>query len=565
MDGKKVFVIARILLRLVRGEVQVGVEDRERTCHDRGKEDVIVIVGQAQGRTVEAEVVVENDRGGKERIVEASDPESRPGSAPRLTRADHGVGGAHGKQPGLRPAAPDVVADVGAVEPDGVFAELAALALIGQTHRLVGRDRGVVVARGHAEAGTEVVTQFDACTEADEHAVTVAVLIGVPLRRRAQGESRRQNVDRRTCVDRIEVHESVLSVEIVRRIKIRLVAEADFTLGLELGEESGESRRRPLGTADGDTSGGQFPANVGHQLFAHGGGDVADAQVRLHFTPRGVDRAHAGLLGQGLIGHGLDCGDLRDGKHVRLVLHLLGLGFGLGLGDHAASVACGEHTALDEFVDQVDHHIAGRRGGDTLTGSRWFLRSFRGGSRIVPRGGRRGGQGSGILLGIRLDSPSGKFRLDSRGHRGGFDGHRGNFDRGRLQDFGRRPLFEGRTLRRRDGGGGGKRHLGRWDGFDRARRLRGAAPSAREDERGQDGLENGAVHGREVLIRMTIGMGISSGGGSGNWAPLRISDSRARSMAGSPEDPSMEARVTRPVRSTQMRALTVMREVRVSL
>ena len=215
---------------------------------------------------------------------------------------------------------------------------------------------------------------------------------------------------------------------------------------------------------------------------------MADAHVRFHFAPRGVDRAHAGLFGQCLVGHGLDGGDLRDGKHVRLVLHFLGFGFGLGLGDHAASIARGEHATFDQFVDQIYHHIAGRRGGDILAGSRWFLRGYRGGSRIVPRGGCRGGQGSGILLGIRLDRPSGKLRLDSRGQGRGFDGHRGNFDRGRLQDFGRRPLFEGRTLRRGDHRGRGKRHLGRWDGFERARRLRGAAPSAREDEGGQEGL-----------------------------------------------------------------------------
>ena len=159
------------------------------------------------------------------------------------------------------------------------------MALIGQTHRLVGRDRGVVVARGHAEAGAEVVTQFDARAEADEHAVTVAVLVGIVLRGRAQGESRRQNVDWRTCVDRIEINEGVLSVEITRRIKIRLVAEADFTLGLELGEERGESGRCPLGTTDGDTSGGQLPADFGHQLFAHGGGNMGDTHVLLHFAP----------------------------------------------------------------------------------------------------------------------------------------------------------------------------------------------------------------------------------------------------------------------------------------
>ena len=92
------------------------------------------------------------------------------------------------------------------------------------------------------------------------------------------------DLERIARVDRIEVRESA-GIVVAGRIKICFVAEADYTLRLELREESGESRRRPLGTADGDTSRGQFPADVGHQLFAHGGGDVADAQVRLHFTP----------------------------------------------------------------------------------------------------------------------------------------------------------------------------------------------------------------------------------------------------------------------------------------
>ena len=230
LDREKIFVIAGKLLRLVRRKIQIRVEHRESAGHNRGNDDVLVVVGQADGRAVKPEVVVEDDRRGEERVVEAPEPEGHAGIT-QLTGPRHGGRRTDREHARVRSAAPEVVADVSAVQPNGVLAELAALAVVGQAEGLVGRDRGVVVAGGDTHAGAEVVTQLDTRAEAHEHAVTAAVLVGVPLR----GKLGAVDLERRSGVDRIEIRKGP-GVIVALGIQVRLVAEADLAFRLEAGQ-----------------------------------------------------------------------------------------------------------------------------------------------------------------------------------------------------------------------------------------------------------------------------------------------------------------------------------------
>ena len=62
--------------------------------------------------------------------------------------------------------------------------------------------------------------------------------------------------------------------------------------------------------------------------------------------------------------------------------------------------------------------------------------------------------------------------------------------------------------------------------------------------------------GFSSLTRRTIGMGMSSGGGSCNCSPIRTSFFKASSTAGSPVVPEIVALMTRPVLSAQIRVFS---------
>ena len=395
-----------------------------------------MIVGEADGRAVEPKVVVEDDRRGEEGVVEASEPEGHACTA-QLAGPHHGGRRTDREHARVRSAAPEVVADVSAVQPNGVFAELAALALVGQAEGLVGRDRGVVVAGGDTHAGAEVVTQLDTRAEAHEHAVTAAVLVGVPLR----GKLGAVDLERRSGVDRIEIRKGP-GVIVALGIQVRLVAEADLAFRLEAGQKRREARRRFLFAAAKPKA--EFAPDVLRELRAHRGRNVGHAHVLLHFAPGGIDRARARLLREGLVGHGLHRGDLGDGEHVGFVLHFLRFGLRLGLCDHGPGVVGREHAALNEFGDQVDHDVSGRCGGRVRAGG-----DIRRGGRSARFGGgissRRRGQRRSVCIGIGCHRPVG---LSGFGGRRRVNFHGSHLRGGFLQNFGC-----SRCLGRRNGSG----------------------------------------------------------------------------------------------------------------
>lgn len=112
LSAEQVLVVARELVVLVGREVEVGVEDRERTGHQEGHELGAELVFALDHRAVEAEVRIPDEIGGvEEGIVEASGADRH-----LLDR---------------------LILDEGAIQPDRVLAEVAARG----AERLVRRDR----------------------------------------------------------------------------------------------------------------------------------------------------------------------------------------------------------------------------------------------------------------------------------------------------------------------------------------------------------------------------------------------------------------------------------------
>ena len=109
LGGEEVFVGAGEFLGLVRGEIEVGIVNNECATGQVGLECLGDIGLESEGGAVEAKVVIPGEAGREERIVETADPGGE---------TEHFF-------------VFEVVAQEGAVEPDGVFGEIAALVLSG--------------------------------------------------------------------------------------------------------------------------------------------------------------------------------------------------------------------------------------------------------------------------------------------------------------------------------------------------------------------------------------------------------------------------------------------------
>ena len=97
----------------------------------------------------------------------------------------------------------DFVLQESAVEPDAVFAEVAALPLVGEAEGLVFGNGRIVLARGQADAGGEALLQVDLRAEPGADAEALAVLVDIELRR----EIGAGDIERRAGVDGIEDRE----------------------------------------------------------------------------------------------------------------------------------------------------------------------------------------------------------------------------------------------------------------------------------------------------------------------------------------------------------------------
>ena len=176
---------------------------------------------------------------------------------------------------------------VGAVEPERVFREVASV----RAERLVGGDRRIVLARGDAEARREAVGDVGLEADARTEAETVAVPVGVEVRRVRQVRDRR--VVRRAAVDRAEVHE-------LRVVALR-VADA-LVAGAHVAVEA--DARGPFRILAGRSP--AFLLGLRHDLAA----DFV-AELLLHIFRHVGDALRSGGRGGGLRGACLAGGGLR--------------------------------------------------------------------------------------------------------------------------------------------------------------------------------------------------------------------------------------------------------------
>ncbi len=237
----------------------------------------------------------------------------------------------------------ELVFDERAVEPDRVFAEVAALALIGQAHALVRGDGRVVLAGGDADAGAEALAEHHVRAEAGAQTHAVAVLIDVELRRKLVAGG----VEGRAGVDGVEVRERAAGVVAVAE-EVALVAHADVGERADLREPVRNEIRR--GPAFGLRLRHDLVLHLLADLRFHDAGHVGHAH-RAVFLGRGRRHGH-GLLGGGV---GLRDGGLRGGG-----LRLRELRVGLGLLDEIGGVFLRQNAFRNESIDQVNCHVLRR-------------------------------------------------------------------------------------------------------------------------------------------------------------------------------------------------------------
>ena len=181
LRGIEVAVGAVELRGLVRGEVELGIEDREHAAGEEHTAAMEEFLAAAKCQTVEANLVGPGERGAEERIVETT----------------------HGEGDAVRERTAALILDEGAIKPQRILAEIAALAVVRHTKSLVLRDWRVVLTGADAEASIPVIVQVDVRSQTGAEFEAIAVLIDVVLRR----EDGASDIERSARVDGVEVRE----------------------------------------------------------------------------------------------------------------------------------------------------------------------------------------------------------------------------------------------------------------------------------------------------------------------------------------------------------------------